>query len=155
MTSKSANREFLKQWRHALAPYDFGYQFKLVSQLFYREFQGRLEPFGITPFHYLVLCCLWEEDGLATSSIAEKLKQLGATLTGVLDRMEERGIVRRERDPQDRRIWRVWLTEEGARLSQVLPPIGAEVLDKGLSGVTARDRERLSKILAQIVVNLS
>jgi DNA-binding MarR family transcriptional regulator len=155
MNSHSENDEFLKQWRHALAPYDLGYQLKLVSQLTYREFQARLEPFGITPFHYLVLCCLWQEDGLATSGIAEKLQQLGATLTGVLDRMEERGMVRRERDPQDRRIWRVWLTEEGKSLREVLPPIAAEALEKFLTGVSARDRERLSKILARIVVNLS
>jgi DNA-binding MarR family transcriptional regulator len=155
MNSQSENDEFLKHWRHALAPHDLGYQLKLVSQLTYREFQGRLEPFGITPFHYLVLCCLWQEEGLATSGIAEKIQQLGATLTGVLDRMEERGMVRRERDPQDRRIWRVWLTEEGKSLREVLPPIAAETLEKSLAGVSARDRERLSKILARIVVNLS
>lgn len=155
MTFQSENSEFLEQWCHALAPHDLGYQLKLVSQLTYREFQGRLEPFGITPFHYLVLCCLWQEDGLPTSCIAEQLKQLGATLTGVLDRMEERGMVRRERDSQDRRIWRVWSTEEGRRLREVLPPIAIEVLEKSLKGISARDRERLSKMLARIVVNLS
>ena len=47
---------------------------------------------------------LWEEDGLSTSGIADKLKQLGATLTGVVDRMEERNLVYRERDKSDRRI---------------------------------------------------
>ena len=155
MLSQSENDEFFKQWHHALAPHNLGYQLKLVSQLTYREFQGRLEPFGLTPFHYLVLCCLWQEDGLATSRIAEKLMQLGATLTGVLDRMEERALVRRVRDSQDRRIWRIWLTEEGRRLKEVLPPIAAEALEKFLTGVSGRDRERLSKILAQIVVNLS
>lgn len=155
MSTQSANSEFLKQWHHALAPHDLGYQLKLVSQLTYREFQSRLEQFSMTPFHYLVLCCLWAEDGLATSSIAEKLKQLGATLTGVLDRMEERGIVRRERDPQDRRIWRVWLTDEGKRLKEVLPPIAAETLEKSFTGVSEREREFLSKILARMVENLS
>jgi len=154
MIAQSAE-EFFQQWHHALAPHDLGYQLKLVSQLTYREFQTRLEPFGLTPFHYLVLCCLWAEDGLATSSIADKLKQLGATLTGVLDRMEERGVVRRERDSKDRRIWRVWLTEEGKSLKEVLPPLASETLDKCFGGISTRDRERLGKILARIVVNLS
>jgi len=155
MTSQSANDEFLNQCHYALAPHCLGYQLKLVSQLTYREFQGRLEPFGLTPFHYLVLCCLWEKDGLATSSIAEKLQQLGATLTGVVDRMEERDLVRRKRDPQDRRIWRVWLTKEGRKLREVLPPIATASLEKCLKGVSTRDRERLAQILAQIVMNLS
>ena len=155
MTSQSANDEFLNQCCYALAPHCLGYHFKLVSQLTYREFQGQLEPFGLTPFHYLVLCCLWEEDGLATSSIAEKLQQLGATLTGVVDRMEERDLVCRKRDPQDRRIWRIWLTEEGRQLREVLPPIATDSLEKCLKGVSTRDRERLAQILAQIVVILS
>ena len=73
---------------------------------------------------------MWEEDDLSTSGIANKLKQLGATLTGVVDRMEERHLVRRERDLSDRRIVRIWLTEEGKQLMQILPPIGAQTLAK-------------------------
>jgi DNA-binding MarR family transcriptional regulator len=71
----------------------------------------------MTAFHWLVLCCLWQEDGLPTSSIGDKLQQVGGTLTGVLDRMEERGLVRRERDTRDRRIWRIWLTDSGREQS--------------------------------------
>ena len=85
----SSNSEFINQWRHALAPYNLGYKLKLTSQLMYRNFLQKLEPYELTPFHYLVLCCLWEQDGLSTSEIADKLKQLGATLTGVVDRMEQ------------------------------------------------------------------
>lgn len=154
MITEAADDDF-NQLPCALAPHGLGYQLKLVSQLTYREFQGRLDPFGITPFHYLVLCCLWENDGLATSSIADKLRQLGATLTGVLDRMEERELVYRQRDPQDRRIWRVWLTKEGQNLKEVLPSIAASAIEKSLKGVSNCDRDRLAKILAQIVVNLS
>ncbi|NEQ27518.1 MAG: MarR family transcriptional regulator, partial [Microcoleus sp. SIO2G3] len=93
MPDPSGDTAFLEQWRYALAPYNLGHQLKLASQLMYRDFLDRLEPYGLTPFHYLVLCCLWEEDGLSTTGIADKLKQLGATLTGVVDRMEERNLV--------------------------------------------------------------
>lgn len=117
--SSSSDRDslkFVKQWKHSLAPYNLGYKLKLASQLMYRNFLEQLEPHGLTPFHYLVLCCLWEEDGLSTSGIADKLKQLGATLTGVVDRMEKRELVYRQRDKRDRRIVRIWLTDEGKRL---------------------------------------
>jgi DNA-binding MarR family transcriptional regulator len=79
---------------------------------------------------------LWDEDGLPTSSIGEKLQQVGGTLTGVLDRMEERGLIRRERDIDDRRIWRIWLTEEGKRLETVLPPIGVEIRANNEGNIT-------------------
>ncbi|WP_333205438.1 MULTISPECIES: hypothetical protein [unclassified Microcoleus] len=57
---------------------------------------------------------LWQEDGLPTSSIGDKLQQVGGRLTGAIDRMEETGLVRRDRDT---RIWRIWLTDSGIQQS--------------------------------------
>lgn len=154
MPDSSSKAEFLQQWHHALAPYNIGYKVKLVSQLMYRDFLERLEPYGLTPFHYLVLCCLWEEDGLSTSGIADKLKQLGATLTGVVDRMEDRNLVYRERDPDDRRIIRIWLTNEGKQLMKALPPIGAETIEQATAGFSKTERERFSTLLDRVVHNM-
>jgi DNA-binding MarR family transcriptional regulator len=155
MPSTSAKRKVVESWREVLAPYGVGYRIKLLSQLLGRKFQEQLEPFGLTPFHWVVLCCLWEEDGLATCSIGEKLQQVGGTLTGVLDRMEERGLIRRERDPRDRRIWRIWLTQEGKQLQTVLPPIAVEIRDRAMQGIPSEEREVFSQILDQAIANLS
>ncbi|WP_341530052.1 MarR family transcriptional regulator [Nostoc sp. UHCC 0302] len=153
MSNSSPNADFLQKWRYALAPDNLGYKVKLVSQLMYRDFLERLEPYGLTPFHYLVLCCLWEEDGLSTSGIADKLKQLGATLTGVVDRMEDRKLVYRERDPGDRRIVRIWLTDEGRNLMKVLPSVGAQTINKATEGISEVEQKAALKILDQIVQN--
>ena len=120
-----------------------------------RKFQERLEPFGLTPFHWIVLCCLWEEDGLATCSIGERLQQVGGTLTGVLDRMEERGLIRRERDTRDRRIWRIWLSHAGKQLETVLPPLIVELREAAMKRIPDPDRERFSQLLDQAIANLS
>jgi len=132
-----------------------GYRIKLLSQLLSRRFQERLEPFGLTPFHWLVLCCLWQEDGLPTSSIGEQLQQVGGTLTGVLDRMEERGLVYRERDRRDRRIWRIWLTDAGKEFQDVLPPIAVELREQALKGFSEDERERMSQLIDLAISNLS
>ncbi|MBD2446705.1 MarR family transcriptional regulator [Nostoc sp. FACHB-152] len=145
----------LESWQQVLAPYNLGYRIKLLSQLLTRKFTDKLEPFGLTPFHWLVLCCLWQEDGLPTSSIGEKLQQVGGTLTGVLDRMEERGLVRRERDAHDRRIWRIWLTDAGKELEKVLPPLAAELREETMRGISAADRELFSQLLNRAISNLS
>ena len=145
----------LDSWQQNLAPYNVGYRIKLLSQLLTRRFTEVLEPFGLTPFHWLVLCCLWQEDGLPTSSIGDKLKQVGGTLTGVLDRMEERGLVRRERDLHDRRIWRIWLTNAGRDLEPVLPPLAAELRDEAMQGISDADRELFSQLLNRAIANLS
>ncbi|MBD1872768.1 MarR family transcriptional regulator [Nodosilinea sp. FACHB-131] len=154
MPSPSTDSDFLEQWRFVLAPYNLGYKIKLVSQLMYRNFLEQLEPHGLTPFHYLVLCCLWEEDGLSTSGIADKLKQLGATLTGVVDRMEDRKLVFRERDASDRRIIRIWLTDEGRALQTVLLPLGAKTLQQSTANISEADQATAMKVLDQIIHNL-
>ncbi|MEG4915563.1 MarR family transcriptional regulator [Microcoleus sp. B7-D4] len=70
--------------------------------------RGRIPAFSVafdrqkTDLHPLGL---WQEDGLPTSSIGDKLQQVGGRLTGAIDRMEETGLVRRERDTRDRHIW--------------------------------------------------
>ena len=155
MPSSSVNHAHLAQWNEVLAPQSLGYRIKLISMLMACTFQERLEPFGLTPFHWVVLCCLWQEDGLATSTIGERLQQVGGTLTGVLDRMEERGLVRRERDSRDRRIWRIWLTEAGKQLEEVLPPIAIEIREQVMAGISEADREVLSKLIDQAIANFS
>ncbi len=155
MVSTTENSQAVDSWQQVLAPYNMGYRVKLLSQLLTRKFTERLEPFGLTPFHWLVLCCLWQEDGLPTSSIGEKLQQVGGTLTGVLDRMEERSLVRRERDSRDRRIWRIWLTDAGRELETVLPPIAAELREEAMRGISYDEREQFSQMLNQAISNLS
>ena len=155
MSSTSVESKSFEQWHEVMAPYSLGYRIKLLSQVFSRKFQERLEPLGLTPFHCVVLCCLWEEDGLATCSIWEKLQQVGGTITGVLDRMEERGLIRRERDVRDRRIWRIWLTEAGKQLQEVLPPIALEIRELAMKGMPMAEREHFSQLVDQAIANLS
>jgi DNA-binding MarR family transcriptional regulator len=154
MVNLSDNSQDLESWEPVRAPYGVGYRIKLLSQLLARRFTERLEPLGLTPFHWVVLCCLWEEDGLPTSSIGEKLQQVGGTLTGVLDRMEERDLIRRERDRRDRRIWRIWLTDAGKELEAVLPPIAVEIREEAMRGISYADREQFCKTLNQSIKNL-
>ncbi len=142
-------------WQEVRAPHGVGYRLKLVSQIISRRFQDQLDPYGLTVFHWVVLCCLWEQDGLATSALGEQLQQVGSTLTGVLDRMEERGIVRRERDPGDRRIWRIWLTDEGRQLETVLPPLAMELRERFFHGFSEAERHLFSDWLDRMIVNLS
>ena len=155
MPSSSVNRSHLAQWEEVLAPQSLGYRIKLLSMLLARTFQERLEPHGLTPFHWVVLCCLWQEDGLATSTIGERLQQVGGTLTGVLDRMEERGLVRRERDSRDRRIWLIWLTDAGKELEEILPPIAMEIREQAMAGMSQAEQELFSTLIDKAIANFS
>ena len=75
-----------------------------------------LAPLGVTYPQYLVLLVLWEEDGLTVSGIGERLYLDSGTLTPLLKRLEEGGLLRRERDAEDERTVRISLTTQGKKL---------------------------------------
>ena len=77
----------------------------------------RLQSHGLTPIQFLILEALQVQDGLSAGEIAKRLVLDNATLSGVLDRMAERGWIVKETDPNDRRLLRIRLTQR-ARASQ-------------------------------------
>lgn len=68
---------------------------------------------GLSIRSYDLLLHLDEADGLAMNQIAERILFSKSGLTRVIDRMEEEGLVRRERPPSDRRVVRVYITPKG------------------------------------------
>ncbi len=65
---------------------------------------------------YLAMLVLWQEDGLTVRALGEQLHLNSGTLTPMLKRMEQAGLVRRTRDKQDERLVRTELTEAGRGL---------------------------------------
>jgi MarR family transcriptional regulator, organic hydroperoxide resistance regulator len=105
-------------------------------------YNRRLRRFGITYNHLFILTCLWEQDGVNVKDLSKQLLLDSSSLTGHLDRLERRGLVRRRDDPEDRRAVRVFLTEKGRHLKDQLEPIGLELketLQRGVSPNMVRD----------------
>ena len=87
-----------------------------AQHAFNRFYKPLLGPLGLTYPQYLVLLTLWEEDGLPLKSIGDRLRLDSGTLTPLLRRMEETGLVTRVRDTADERLVRVHLSAKGRRL---------------------------------------
>lgn len=155
MSSAVFDQKRLQPWQEVRAPHSVGYRLKLLSQILTRQLQDELEPHGLTPFHWLVLNCLWDQDGLPTTVLGDRLRQVGGTLTGVIDRMEERGLVRRERDLHDRRIWRIWLTEAGRQLENVLPAHAWTLRERLMQGFSDAEQKQFSDMVDRMLANLS
>lgn len=141
---------FLQEYHDVLAPHNLAYQVKLLSQSFARRLQAVLDPYGLTPAHWGVLCCLWQEDGIATITISQRLHQLGGTFTSVLENMEKQGLIHRERDPDDRRVWRVWLTEKAEKLKIVLPPLVKELEQELYKCLSPEELQQFSQMVDRL-----
>ena len=83
-------------------------------------FKQKLAPFGITPVQHLILAVLAEEDFVSPAEISDRVAMDGATLSGVLDRMTEAGLIKKEENPQDRRSIRVSLSPKAKRMREEL-----------------------------------
>jgi MarR family transcriptional regulator, organic hydroperoxide resistance regulator len=89
-----------------------------ASRAMTRAYVPLLEPLGVTYPQYLVLLVLWEKEGLSVKQLGERLFLDSATLTPLLKRLEQEGLVTRSRAPEDERVVRIELTDAGRALEQ-------------------------------------
>ncbi len=143
-----------KEYEPFLTRRSIGYRLKKLSAILSREINLELEPFDLTRNHWTILGCLWQQNGVSVSEISQQAQQIGGTITGVLDRMEKRKLLKRKRDRKDKRIWRVHLSDEGVALLDVLPPVVKRLWDRGLTGFTEEERVRFSNLIDLGIRNL-
>ena len=115
---------------------------------------SRAEELGVTPSQLSVLWRLFEQDGVLTSSLIESTGLDGGTITGVIDRLERKKFVRRERGAEDRRVVRVFLTDAGRKLQEPLRAIIASLDELAIAGWEAEDVRRFVELLDRLGENL-
>jgi DNA-binding MarR family transcriptional regulator len=118
------------------------------------EFEARAAGLDITATQFQVLRRLWEGDGILTSTLTRDIASDGGTITGLLDRLEAKGLIRRERGTEDRRAVRVYLTPAGGKLERPLMEIVSAINERALEGFTPEERSRLIGELERIGENL-
>lgn len=87
-----------------------------AEHAFTRFYKPRLEAIGLTYPQYLAFLVLWEQDGLTVKALGDRLFLDSGTITPMLKRLESRGLVRRQRDEDDERLVRIYLTPDGKAL---------------------------------------
>lgn len=93
-----------------------------------KRYKPLLAELGLTYPQYLTLLALWEEDGLTVNRLGERLHLDSGTLTPLLKRLEQAGLISRLRDAQDERRVHVRLTPAGRALKSRAAQIPACVL---------------------------
>ena len=108
-----------------------------TSRLITKEYQPYLDELGITYPQYLVLLVLWETNAMPVNDIAKKLLLKTNTLTPLLKRMEQLGLVERKKSEQDERKVIVLLATKGEELedlaAQIPEKLARNLLDENVS----------------------
>jgi DNA-binding MarR family transcriptional regulator len=120
-----------------------------------RAFDRRAATLGITRAQWKVLFRLERQPGLRQVELADILDVEPITLCRIVDRLEEAGLVERQRDPADRRAWRLEVTEQSQPLIAKLRALADELMAEAFAVITDPELELMRGKLRKIRENIS
>jgi DNA-binding MarR family transcriptional regulator len=117
-----------------------------------RRFKGA--GIDVTPEQFGVLARLAVEQGMNQAQLAERMLKDRPNMTRILNQLEKRGYIERRPDSSDKRIFRIFLTENGREVQEELMPIFERHLGELLDGILDPDQKVTCGILKRIVSNI-
>jgi DNA-binding MarR family transcriptional regulator len=114
-----------------------------------RAFGRRAAALGVTGAQWKVLFKLTVKPGLRQAELADMMDIEPITLTRIIDRLQEAGLVERVADPADRRVWRLHVTAKAKPIAAKLRSIANEMSAEAFAGIAPEDIATTRRVLAQ------
>lgn len=116
----------------------------------HKKLEADLDKAGLTPPQFYVLATIGYAGGLPFGEIGAKMMVTVSNLTGIVDRLEEKKLVARKRDENDRRVVHVVLTEKGAKLYKNTIPMFESSVSKIFTTLGGPEQKELSALLRKL-----
>lgn len=133
---------------------EFAFQIMDVARLLKTYADQRARQFGISKAQWAVLVRIDRHEGLKQSELAEMLDLQPISLTRVLDRLAENGLIERRPDPNDRRANQLYLKPAARPLLDQLSGLATDMMKTVLEGLDAKTIERTLHDLGLVKDNL-
>ena len=133
---------------------EFSFHIMDVARLLKTYADQQARRFGISRAQWAVLIRINRTEGLKQSELAEVLDLQPISLTRLLDRLADSGLIERRADPNDRRANRLYLKPAAKPLLEKLATLGADMMETVLDGLDERAVERMLKELGVVKNNL-
>lgn len=115
------------------------------------DFKKVLKPFKLTNIQHLVLEALWYQEGFTAAELGKFLVLDKATLSGVLDRLVDAGWVRKEPDPDDGRVFRIYTAEKADKMKAELITLRTAANEKLLSIFSPEEQVLFKRFLRDLM----
>ena len=112
--------------------------------------KGLASQFGLTGPQLTVIKLLETFENLSLSSLSERIRAQNSTVTGIIDRMEREGLVRRDRSTADRRVVHISLSDKGQKLAKQIQVEPMEIFRGALLGLSHADLRDLLRIMNKL-----
>ena len=117
----------------------FGYMLAQLCRLHRQRADVLLNEIGLHVGQEMILCVLWESEGVTQTELAEHLQVQPATVTNTLQRLEREGFVERREDSKDQRVSRVYTTEEGRNLKMAVQEKWSQLEEESFGGLSTEE----------------
>lgn len=132
-----------------------GYLVHEVARLMRRRFEEEASTHGFTLPQWRALAEIFRNPGIAQVGLAAALDVDQMTVSGIVSRLEKRGLIDRYADPNDSRAKLARLTPAGVELVTRAKNVGRALYEEALTGLTEQDRETVARSLRLIRDNLN
>src|SRR6185436_21060008 len=117
----------------------------------HKKLEDDLNKVGLTPPQFYVLATIGYAGGLPFGEIGQKMMVTVSNLTGIVDRLEEKKLVVRERDAHDLRVVRVMLTDKGLKVYRNTIPVFEKSISQFFSPLNKRQQKELAGLLRKLI----
>lgn len=130
-----------------------GYLMRQILSLVAQQVERRLEPAGLTNAQWVPLIKLYAGKASTVAELARESQMDAGAMTRLLDRLEAKGLCRRQRNADDRRVVNIELTEAGVESAKVIPSVLCDVQNEQLAGLSTEEWQTLKGLLRRILDN--
>jgi DNA-binding MarR family transcriptional regulator len=131
-----------------------GYLIKRAQSLLIDRFEQVLDPGELTFTQWVILMYLRDGMAINASDLCSQLRHDSGALTRVLDQLQARGFVARERSREDRRAVELRLTDEGRRVIELCLPRVVDALNDALGDFSRAEFAELLRLLSKLITRL-
>jgi DNA-binding MarR family transcriptional regulator len=135
------------------AEQSLGYLMRKTLSALAQEVERQMEPHGLTNAQWVPLLKLYLGKASTAAELARECEMDAGSVTRLLDRLEAKGLCRRERSSEDRRVVNLALTPEGNEAAKEIPVVLSRVQNAYLDGFTHEEWQTLKGFLRRIVNN--
>ena len=136
-------------------PETTSYLIAQVCKLHRQTADELLNEIGLHVGQEMMLCALWDREGVTQTELGEQLGVQPATVTNGLRRLERKGLVERTPDADDQRVSRVFPTAEGRQCRAEVEEKWDQLDRTSFAGFTDRERGQLHALLSRVHENLA
>ena len=134
---------------------DLPFEIAETAHALRKAFDRRASALGVTRAQWKVLFRLTRYPGLRQVELADMLDVEPITLCRIVDRLEEAELVERQRDPEDRRAWRLQVTDKAEPLVERLTSLGSELVGEAFADIDRSELDQVRGVLARVRENVA